>query len=63
MFIKSFKRFIKGSNKFQRKGKKRVCYDCGKTDHFIEDYPNKKDQQGNEFKKDKYNKGEKGSLQ
>jgi hypothetical protein len=60
MFIKTFKRFSKGSNKFQRKGKKRACYECGKTCHFIAKCLNKKDQEGKkEYKKDKYNKGEK----
>jgi hypothetical protein len=63
MFIKTFKRFAKGSNKFQRKGKKRACYECGKTGHFIADCPNKKDQEGMEYKKDKYNKGEKSKGQ
>jgi hypothetical protein len=60
MFIKTFKKYAKGSNKFQRKGKKRACYECGKSGHFIADCPNKKDQEGKkEYKKDKYNKGEK----
>jgi hypothetical protein len=60
MFINMFKRFAKGSNKFQSNGKKRACYECGKTGHFIADCPNKKDQEGKkEYKKDKYNKGEK----
>jgi hypothetical protein len=59
MSIKTFKRFAKGSNKFQRKGKKRACYECGKTGHFISYCPNKKDQEGKEYKKDMYNKGEK----
>jgi hypothetical protein len=58
MFIKTFKRFSKGSKKFQRKGNKIAYYECGKTGHFIADCPNKKDQEG-EYKKDKYNKGEK----
>jgi hypothetical protein len=53
-------RFVKGSIKFQRKGKKRACYQCGKIVHIIVDCPNKKDQEGQmEYKKDKYNKGEK----
>jgi hypothetical protein len=60
MFIKMFKKYAKGSNKFQRKGKKRACYECGKSGHFIADCPNKKDQEGRkEYKEDKYNKAEK----
>jgi hypothetical protein len=35
MFIKTSKKYAKGSNKFQRKGKKIACYEVGKSNHFI----------------------------
>jgi hypothetical protein len=57
MFIKSFKKFVRVSDKFQRKGMKSACYECGKTGHFIADCPNKKDQESKkEYKKDKFKK-------
>jgi len=62
MFIKSFRKMVKGGDKYHRKGKKRPCYKCGKSGHFIAECPNK-GQEGNEFKKeykkDKYKRGEK----
>jgi hypothetical protein len=41
MFIKTFKKFVRKNDKYQRKGKKRACYECGQTDHFIASCPNK----------------------
>jgi hypothetical protein len=29
MFIKTFKKFVRKNDKYQRKGKKRACYECG----------------------------------
>jgi hypothetical protein len=29
MFIKSFKRLVRKNDKYQRKGRKRTCYECG----------------------------------
>lgn len=46
IFIKSFKKFVRKGDIFQWKGKKRACYECGQTGHFIADCPNKKDLEG-----------------
>ena len=61
MFIKTFKKFVRKNDKYQRKGKKRACYECGQTDHFIADCPNKKEQDAKkDYKRDKLKKGGKG---
>jgi hypothetical protein len=58
MFIKTFKKFVRKNDKYQRKGKKRACYECGQTGHFIADCSNKKEQEAKkDFKKDKFKKG------
>jgi hypothetical protein len=58
MFIKTFKKFVRKNDKYQRKGKKRACYECGQTGHFIADCSNKKEQEAKkEYKKDKFKKG------
>ena len=64
MFIKSFKRIIKGGNKFRRnfsdkqkrRNKKRPCYECGEFGHFIAECPKKKNEGKKEWRKDKYKK-------
>jgi hypothetical protein len=44
LFMKKFKKYVKkkkfskGENKFKSKTK-RTCYNCGKHDHFIANYP------------------------
>jgi hypothetical protein len=58
MFIKTFKKFVRKNDKYQRKGRKMACYECGQIDHFIMDCPNKKEQEAKkDFKKDKFKKG------
>jgi hypothetical protein len=57
MFIKTFKKFVSKNDKYQWKGKKRACYECGQTGHFIADCPNKKENEAKEYKKDKFKKG------
>jgi hypothetical protein len=58
MFIKTFKKFVRINDKNQRKGKKRACYECGQTSHYIADCPNKKEQEAKkDYKKDKFKKG------
>src|SRR6266542_827251 len=67
MFIKSFKRIIKGGNKFRRnfgdkqkrRNKKRPCYECGEIGYFIAECPKKKNEGKKEWRKDKYKKEEK----
>jgi hypothetical protein len=58
MFIKTFKKFVRKMISINEKGKKRACYECGQTGHFIADCPNKKEQEAKkEYKKDKFKKG------
>src|SRR5438105_3008948 len=60
MFIKSFKRIIKGGNKFRRnfgdkqkgRNKKRPCYECSEIEHFIAECPKKKNEGKKEWRKD-----------
>src|SRR6266498_486480 len=64
MFIRSFKRIIKGSNnykknfgnKYKKRNKKRQCYECGEVGHYIADCPKKKNDGKKEWRKDKYKK-------
>src|SRR6266540_6657599 len=52
MFIKSFKRIMKGGNKYKKnygdkykkRNKKRQCYECGEIGHYIADCPTKKNE-------------------
>src|SRR6266542_2932965 len=64
MFIKSFKRIMKGGNKYKKnyggkykkRNKKRQCYECGEIGHYIVDCPTKKNEGKEEWRKDKYKK-------
>src|SRR5207253_6111754 len=61
MFIKSFKRIMKGGNKYKKnygnkykkRNKKRQCYECGEIDHYIADCPTKKNEGKKEWRNDK----------
>src|SRR5438132_9407282 len=67
MFIKSFKRIMKGGNKYKKniddkykkRNKKRQCYEYGEVGHYIADFPNKKNEGKKEWKKGKYKKDDK----
>src|SRR6266498_3100221 len=67
MFIKSFKRIMKGGNKYKKnygdkykkRNKKRQCYECGEIGHYIANCPIKKNEGKKEWKKDKYKKDDK----
>src|SRR5438105_6683837 len=67
MFIRSFKRIIKGGNnykksfgdKYKKRNKKRQCYECGEVGHYIADCPKKKNDGKKEWRKDKYKKDDK----
>src|SRR5438128_1390009 len=66
-FIKSFKKIMSGGNKYkksyddkyEKRNKKRQCYECGEVGHYIADCPNKKNEGKKEWKKDKYKKNDK----
>jgi hypothetical protein len=62
MFIKTFKKMMRGGNKYKRrfsdkynkdKYRKRRCYECGENGHYIAECPKKKEDH-KERKKDKY---------
>src|SRR5438128_6240856 len=61
MFIKSFKKVMRGGNKYKKskRNKKRQCYECGEGGHYIAEFPNKKNEGKKEWKKDKYKKDDK----
>src|SRR6266540_1881502 len=67
MFIKSFKKMMRGCNKYKKifddkykkRNKKRQCYECGEVGHYIADCPNKKDEGKKEWRKEKYKKDDK----
>ena len=69
MFIKSFKKIMRGGNKYKKsydnkykkRNKKRQCYECGEVGHYIADCPNKKNEGKKEWKKDKYNTRARGT--
>jgi hypothetical protein len=45
--IKRFKSALKGHKNYNAKSKRmHTCFKCGKTDHFIANYPNNDDDQG-----------------
>src|SRR6266508_535502 len=67
MFIKSFKKIMRGGNeykksyddKYKKRNKKRQCYECGEVGHYIADCPNKKNESKKEWKKDQSKKDDK----
>ena len=67
MFIKSFKKIMRGGNKYKKnfddkykkRNKTRQCYECGEVGYYIADCPNKKNEGKKEWKKDKYKKDDK----
>src|SRR6266542_4300222 len=67
MLIKSFKRIMKGGNKYKKnygdkykkRNKKRQCYECGEIGHYIADCPTKKNKGKKEWRKDKYKQEDK----
>src|SRR5436190_10765358 len=67
IFIRSFKRIMKGGNKYKKnygdkykkRNKKRQCYECGEIGHYIADCPTKKNKGKKEWRKDKYKKDDK----
>jgi hypothetical protein len=64
LFMKTYKRGLKkqgymfAKRKFPNK-KKRTCYNCGSTEHFIADCPNKKRENKNDKGKGSYKKDQK----
>jgi hypothetical protein len=64
LFMKTYKRGLKkqgykfAKRKFPNK-KKRTCYNCGSTEHFIADFPNEKRKNKNDKGKGSYKKDQK----